>query len=323
MIKVFIDGAEGTTGLKIRDRLKEREDVLLLEIPSSDRKETAAREEYINSSDVTFLCLPDDAARDAAGLVKNDKVKIIDASTAHRVSEGWVYGLPELEKSNREAIKKGKRVAVPGCHASGFISLVYPLIKAGVVSKDYPFTCLSLTGYSGGGKKMIAEYQSENRAKELSSPRQYAIGQNHKHLKEMTKYSGISSPPVFSPIVADFYSGMEVSVPLNIAGLSEKVVHETLKNHYEGSKVIEVLPLGGEEFSGFIAANLLSGKDCMKIIVSGTDGRVLLTALYDNLGKGASGAAIQCFNIMNDIEETRGLVINGIHSRRSDRPQRI
>ena len=306
MVNVFIDGNAGTTGLRILERLSNREDIKLHILPDELRKDPVAIKEQINKADIVFLCLPDAAAREAITYVENDNVKILDTSTAHRTMEGWAYGFPELGKDFRENIKNGKRVAVPGCHASGFIALVYPLIKNGILPKDYPFVCHSLTGYSGGGKKMIAEYDDVNRDYTFDAPRQYGITQMHKHLPEMAKITGISKDPIFCPIVADYYSGMEVTVPFFADMALKKVtVKETIemyKDFYKGSPIISV-----EEKEGLIPANELKGTDSMKIIVSGNDERILPIALFDNLGKGASGAAIQCMNIMCGLDETTGL----------------
>ncbi|HOJ47422.1 MAG TPA: N-acetyl-gamma-glutamyl-phosphate reductase [Bacillota bacterium] len=312
MTKVFIDGSAGTTGLRIADRLAERKDISLLTLPENLRKDTDARRQMINSSDITFLCLPDDAAREAVRLCENEHTKIIDASTAHRTEAGWRYGLPELSPAHREAVRNGKRVAVPGCHASGFCVLVYPLVQKGILPADYPIAAHSVTGYSGGGKSMIADYSAENRPKGLDSPGQYALNANHKHLKEMTAVCGLKQKPLFNPIVADFYSGMVVSVPLYVSYLNGfggiKELHEFFCEYYKDEKLITVLPFHekGTE-SGFLYANELAGKDSMQIIVCGNDERALVAARFDNLGKGASGAAVQCMNIMLGIEETTGL----------------
>ena len=311
MIKVFIDGKEGTTGLKIYERFLERKDVDVLLLPEEKRKDIEYRKEYINKSDVTFLCLPDSAAIEAVGLVNNAKTKIIDASTVHRISPDWCYGFPELSTEHRNAIKNSKRIAVPGCHASGFIALIYPLVKSGILSKDKKLSCFSLTGYSGGGKKMIAQYENDNRNIDLSSPRQYGITQMHKHLKEMKFVTGLNAEPVFSPVVADFYRGMEVTVPLfkEDVNMSAKQLHEFFKEYYSSSEMINVASFCGiEEFSdGFIPANYMSGRNDMKILISGNDERMTAVALFDNLGKGASGAAVQCMNIAFDLPETTGL----------------
>ncbi|HOO22057.1 MAG TPA: N-acetyl-gamma-glutamyl-phosphate reductase [Clostridia bacterium] len=307
MHKVFIDGKEGTTGLKLAERLKRRDDIEILEIPEEFRKDTAARKDYLNNCDIAFLCLPDEAAKEAVALVENPRVKIIDASTAHRTKETWAYGFPELGYEFRKKIEEGYRIAVPGCHASGFLSIVCPLVALGVLSTDYPVVCHSVTGYTGGGKKMIAEYEGENRSLALDSPRQYALGQSHKHLNEMTVISGLEYQPVFNPIVASFPQGMAVTVPLYTRLLNNVKTNEdvfsALKSHYDGQKLVTV-----ERFDGkFLAANMLAGKNSMKIIVGGNDERINITAVFDNLGKGASGAAVQCMNIATGTEETKGL----------------
>lgn len=309
--KVFIDGKAGTTGLRIYDRLSQREDIELLTLSEEDRKNPEKRKEIINSSDITFLCLPDDAARESVSFVENENVKIIDTSTAHRTLDNWSYGFPELSESFREKIKNGKRTAVPGCHASGFISLVYPLVKNDIISKDCLLSCFSLTGFSGGGKKMIAEYGAEDTPRAFAAPRQYATGQNHKHLKEMQKITGIDSAPIFSPIVCDFYSGMQVTVPLFSQLLNKKVtandIAEIYKELYNKSAVVSCNGYCGENV--FINALEKEGKDSMKISVYGNDERIILSSVYDNLGKGASGAAVQCMNIMLGIDETTGLCL--------------
>lgn len=315
MYKVFIDGGAGTTGLRLRERLSERKDIELLTISEDLRKDAEEKKRITESSDITFLCLPDDAAKSAAANVSPDsKVKIIDASTAHRTNPAWLYGFPELSKAHREGLDAAKRVAVPGCHASGFNVIAYPLVNLGIVKPDYPFVCTSLTGYSGGGKSMIADYEGENRVKALDAPRTYALTQKHKHLPEMQAVPGISAPPIFMPVVADFYSGMEVSLPIYANMMEKKMtakdVHEVLCEYYGGQKMISVLPFGGnEEESGFFASNALTGKDNMELLVAGNDERILIMARYDNLGKGASGAAVQCMNIMLGCDEAEGLVL--------------
>ena len=310
--KVFIDGSEGTTGLRIHERLDQRDDIELLTIAPELRKDPAERSRLINSSDITFLCLPDSAAREAVALVTNPNVRIIDASTAHRTEEGWAYGFPELSEKHREAIKTGKRIANPGCHASGFISLVYPLIAGGILPKDYPVASFSLTGYSGGGKKMIAQYESSDRDCELDAPREYGLSQQHKHLKEMRLITGLSRAPLFTPIVSDYYSGMVVNVPLYTELLNGTQTPESLQaffaDYYKDKKFIKVMPLGAEsEMNGFLSGNHLSGYDGMQIYITGNENRVQLSSVFDNLGKGASGAAVQCFNIMTGCDETKGL----------------
>lgn len=313
-VKVYIDGQEGTTGLQILDRFKNRTDIELLRINEDKRKDPAQRARMINMSDFTFLCLPDAAAVEAVSFVNNDHVRIIDASTAHRTNPDWAYGFPELSAEHRQKIKNSNRVANPGCYASGFISLVYPLVKAGVLPEDYPLTCHAVSGYSGGGKKMIAVLEGENKPEECFSPRQYALAQKHKHLPEMQKICGLKYPPMFNPIVDDYYSGMVVSVPLVSRALSKKYsaadIHEILSLHYDGQHFVKVMELGGNETlpDGFLAANTLAGTNDMQLFVFGNDEQILLCSRLDNLGKGASGAAVQSLNIMMGIDETTGLV---------------
>lgn len=308
MKKVFIDGNAGTTGLRIYERLENRKDIELLKLSEENRKDKNARKEAINSSDIVFLCLPDDAARESVSLCENEDTVIIDTSTAHRTAKGWVYGFPELSPGRKAEIAASKRIAVPGCHASGFISLIYPLIENGIIKKSALLSCFSVTGYSGGGKKMIAEYEGENRDILLSSPRQYSIGQTHKHLPEMSAVTGIENYPVFSPVVADFYSGMTVTVPIfdSMINGSAEDIKKIYKQKYTGPIVSYV---ENADENGFIAANKLSGKDSMEISVAGNDERILLISRYDNLGKGASGAAIECMNIVLGLPETEGLNI--------------
>ena len=306
MIKVFIDGREGTTGLRIDVRLKLRGDVEILTLPEQLRKDPAARKEAINASDVTFLCLPDAAAREAVSLVENPHTVVIDASTAHRTAEGWAYGFAELSKNHREAIANGKRIANPGCYASGFVALVYPLIESGIVPRDYPFVCHAVSGYSGGGKKQIANYETMPRDPSLDTPRIYALGLEHKHLPEMVKVCSLSRTPVFNPYISDFYSGMSVSVPLFTDHLKMGTTKETVKKilceHYGNAGFVRV-----SEEEGFIAANGLVGTNYMDLFVNGNNERILLTATLDNLGKGASGAAIQNMNIALGLDERLGL----------------
>ena len=310
-VKIFIDGSEGTTGLRIHERIAARDDIELLTIDPEKRKDPEERKKLINASDITFLCLPDAASIEAVALAE-ENVRIIDASTAHRTLPGWSYGFPELSPVFRENIKNGNRIAVPGCHASGFIACVYPLVSSGILPADYPVSSFSLTGYSGGGKKMIAQYEGEERSVLLDAPREYALSQKHKHLKEMKAITGLQSEPLFTPIVADYYSGMVVSVPLYTKLLSKSHTAESLHAFFEGyykdSAFVTVAPFGAEaEDSGFLAGNKLSGWDGMKIYVTGNDERIMVSAVFDNLGKGASGAAIQCFNIMTGAPESYGL----------------
>ncbi len=309
MKKVFIDGKAGTTGLRIEERLAKREDLKIIALPEARRKDPIARKEMLNEADFVFLCLPDAAAVEAVGMVENTAVTVIDASTAHRTNPDWAYGFPELSKEHEEKILKSNRIAVPGCHASGFIALVYPLIKAGLLAPETLLTAHSLTGYSGGGKKMIAEYEEEGRNVLLSAPRQYALTQTHKHLPEMSKLTGLKTPPVFSPIVSDFYSGMEVTVPLfkeflKFGGIAE--IKEIYKTSYSGG-LVSYVEKGDEE--GFLSSAKLSGKDNMEISVYGNDERLLLTARYDNLGKGASGAAVECLNLKLGCDKATSLVL--------------
>ncbi len=303
MFKVFIDGSAGTTGLRIREMLGKRTDISLISLPEQLRKDVAARKEAINASDVTFLCLPDDAAREAVLLVENPDTVVIDASTAHRTAAGWAYGFPELSAAHRAAIAQGKRIANPGCYASGFIALVYPLVKAGLVAPDYPFVCHAVSGYSGAGKKGIAEYEAENRPPLYDTPRLYALSLSHKHLPEMKAVCGLSRTPVFNPYVCDYYCGMTVNVPLFADLLVKKTaaadIRALLAEHYAESAFISV----GEEESGYISANTLNETNRMEILVNGNDERILLTARFDNLGKGASGAAIQNMNIALGLDE--------------------
>ena len=308
MTKIFIDGSAGTTGLRIYERLESRKDIELIRLSEENRKDINARKAALNQADIAFLCLPDAAAIEAVSLVENDNTVIIDTSTAHRTNPDWAYGFPELSAENEQKIAVSKRIAVPGCHASGFISLVFPLIKAGILDKNTLLTCFSVTGYSGGGKKMIAEYESEDRDPLLSAPRQYGIAQTHKHLPEMTAVCGLETQPMFSPVVADFYSGMTVTVPIfrsQIDGTAEDI-KKVYKEKYNGSVVKYK-----EEFDegGFVSANRLTGKDSMEISVSGNEERILLISRYDNLGKGASGAAVECMNIVMGTDKTKGLIL--------------
>ncbi len=309
MKKVFIDGKAGTTGLRIEERLKLRDDVEILSLPEELRKDPAAKKEIMNSVDFVFLCLPDAAAIESVGLIENEKVTVIDASTAHRTKDDWAYGFPELAPAFEEKILKSNRIAVPGCHASGFIALVYPLIEKGILSPDTLLTAHSLTGYSGGGKKMIAEYEAEEVDFLLGAPRQYGIGQTHKHLPEMVKVTGLNNAPVFSPIVASFYSGMEVTVPLFKKQLAFGGLDEIKEIYLERYHTPLVFYKDGADENGFLSANGLSGKDCMQIETYGNDERILLVARYDNLGKGASGAAVECLNLKLGCEREKTLVL--------------
>ncbi len=307
MTKVFIDGSSGTTGLHIRERLAGRTDLTTLEIPYEHRHEEAVRKQFLNDADIAFLCLPDDAAEVSAQLVDNDHTVVIDTSTRHRTEPGWVYGLPELE-GQRERIKTAKRIANPGCHASGFISLIAPLVKAGVIRKDIHLSCFSLTGYSGGGKKMIAQYEDENRDPLLNAPRMYGLSQTHKHLKEMRIISGLEYDPVFCPIVAPYYAGMEVTVPLTAADTSASI--EEIKAVYRNAYDRGMIRFAeNSDENGFLSASAFAGKDVMEITVCGNQERILLVSRFDNLGKGASGAAIQNMNLVLGLDEAAGLVV--------------
>jgi N-acetyl-gamma-glutamyl-phosphate reductase len=301
--KVYIDGKEGTTGLQIYERLGSRTDIELLLIDEDKRKDPAERKRLMDGADIVFLCLPDAAAVEAVGLIENPNTRVIDASTAHRTAPDWDYGFPELSPGHRANIAKSKRVANPGCHATGFISGVYPLVAAGVVPKDAALTCHSLTGYSGGGKKMIAEYEDPHRDPCHASSRIYGLNQNHKHLPEMQAVCGLTLPPVFAPVVGDFPQGMATTVLLN--GYDAAQVHKTLADHYAGQRMVTVAPLGGE--TSAIYANTLAGKNTLRLIVCGNEQRTTVTALFDNLGKGASGAAVQNMNIMLGLDEAAGL----------------
>ena len=303
MTRVFIDGSAGTTGLRIADRLSGRSDLSLLTLTGDARKDPQARKEALFESDIAFLCLPDAAAKEAVQLAEGSKVRIIDTSTAHRVNPDWAYGFAELSDGHRRAIESSSRVANPGCHASGFIASVCPLVARGVIDPSFPLTAYSLTGYSGGGKALIAEYEDENRDIRHESHRIYGLQLQHKHLPEMQKVCGLKRAPLFSPILGDFYEGMATSVLL--PGFDSKRVWEALAEHYEGQKMVSVAPLGGDE--GVIYASTLALKDSMRLIVTGHETQTMVTALFDNLGKGASGAAIQNMNIMLGIDEATGL----------------
>ena len=316
--KIYIDGKEGTTGLQIYERLGARDDIELLLIDEDKRKDAEERKKLLNAADLVFLCLPDGAAREAVSLVSNENTRIIDCSTAHRTAQGWVYGFPELH-GQREKIKTAKRVANPGCHATGFISIVRPLVELGLLAPDVPLSCFSLTGYSGGGKKMIAQYEAEDRAAGLSSPGIYSVTQNHKHLPEMRQICGLKCQPAFCPIVDDYYKGMAATVPFHmsqmkgVSGLHD--VWQALADYYgtyDGERLVWVCgdptdEEGGVEPSSKFYANALAGRDVLALTVAGNEERFTITAQFDNLGKGASGAAVQNMNLMLGFQETRGL----------------
>ena len=305
MTNVFIDGSAGTTGLRIADRLSLRQDIQLITLPEELRKNTAARKDAINSADIVFLCLPDAAAIEAVSLVKNPEVKIIDTSTAHRTDPDWTYGFPELE-GYRKKIEQAKRIANPGCHASGFVALVAPLVQQGILSPSTALSCFSLTGYSGGGKQMIAQYEDPNRSPLLQGPRQYALTQQHKHLKEMIALCGLEAAPIFCPIVADFYSGMEVTVPIFTKDIKGSI--DDIRKFYKAYYTQGLVHYDEEpDADGMLSAAAYSGRDDMQITVQGNEERILLCARFDNLGKGASGAAIQNMNILLGCDEAAGL----------------
>lgn len=312
--KVYIDGSEGTTGLRINERFEGREDIEILKIDSELRKDPEERKKFINASDITFLCLPDAASIEAVSLIEkdNDHTVIIDASTAHRTEEGWAYGLPELGESFREKIRTGNRIAVPGCYASGFLMDVYPLIQMGFIDEEYPVCVNALSGYSGAGKKAIALYESSDKTVDLEAPRMYALAQKHKHLKEMQKIAGLKEAPLFVPVVDDYYSGMIVTFPIYVSRMKRHVTPEALRDavaeYFAGEQFIHVMPFGSEEeTNSFFSANAFSGYDDARIYVTGNDERILVSSIFDNLGKGASGAAIQCMNLRLGLPEETGL----------------
>ena len=302
--KVYIDGKEGTTGIQIYDRLSVRDDIDLLLIDEDKRKDIEERRKLLNAADLVFLCLPDAAAIESVGLIENENTRVIDASTAHRTDPAWDYGFPELSPEHRANIIKSKRVANPGCHASGFISSVYPLVKLGIIPADQPVCAYSLTGYSGGGKKLIAEYEDADRDPRHESHRIYGTNLKHKHLPEMQKVCGLTVPPVFSPILGDFYKGMATTILL--PGVDAGMVQEKLAAYYEGQTFVSVAPLGGDE--PVIYASTLAGTNQLRLIVCGHEEQTTVTALFDNLGKGASGAAVQNMNLMLGFGETAGLL---------------
>lgn len=309
--KIFVDGSAGTTGLRIADRLAARPEFEILTISEADRKDVHARAAVINGSDLSFLCLPDDAAREVVSLLRPD-VRVLDTSTAHRTNPDWLYGLPELGNT-RAKLPTATRVAVPGCHATGFIAPVVPLVEKGLLPKNLHLNCYSLTGYSGGGKKMIAEYEAPRENVALNAPRPYGLALHHKHLPEMKAITGLECAPNFVPIVADYYAGMETMIPLDLEalGLTAQQVADTLAAYYAGARMISVHPLCEGTDGGFLAANKLAGSDRLEIFcLTNPEGtQMQLISLFDNLGKGSSGAAVQCMNLMLGLDECAGLAL--------------
>ncbi len=311
--KVFVDGREGTTGLQIDERLHTRTDIEMIYIDPEKRKDISERKRLINEADIVFLCLPDDAAKESVSLIESNRTRIIDASTAHRTNDAWAYGFPELSNMHREKIKNSSRVSVPGCYASGFNALMFPLVNEGIVPKDYPVTCHAVSGYSGGGKKRIAEYAANPTDESIKSSRFYALTLQHKHIPEMQKISGLSQPPLFTPIIGANYKGMIVAIPLYTRLLANKSSAASIagffESWYKDQRFIKVFPFnseGGTE-NGFLSATGCNDTNTLEIYVSGNDDHILLTARLDNLGKGASGAAVQCMNIMLGLDEFIGL----------------
>jgi len=311
---IFIDGREGTTGLQIDARLRGRTDIQQLSIPEDLRKDLSERKARLNAADLVFLCLPDQAAREAVALIENPKTKVIDASTAHRVTSGWTYGFPELTRTRRGEIQQTTRVANPGCHATGFLAITAPLVASGVLSAEEVLACYSLTGYSGGGKAMIADYEAADRPQSLSAPRIYGLGLSHKHIPEMMEQSGLTTKPLFTPIVDDYYAGMAVTVLLHSGQLAKKLqsadLRDILAAHYAGEHFVTVAPFDSQDTlaaPGFIEANAHAGTNNLELLVFGNGEQTLITARFDNLGKGASGAAVQNMNLMLNLPETAGL----------------
>jgi N-acetyl-gamma-glutamyl-phosphate reductase len=310
---VFIDGQQGSVGVKLHERLNGREDIEIIEIPGAKRKDPETKKKFLNEADIVFLCLPDDAARASVSLVRNDSVCIIDGSTAHRVKEGWVYGLPEFNKEQRTLIKNSKRITVPGCHATGFVALLYPLVAGGIVDPEYPVTSHAVAGYSGGGKAMIADYEKDNVPEHVSNPRLYSLQLNHKHIPEMTRIVGLAQPPVFSPAVVNVYNGEVVSIPLVTGRLKKSFsaadIRAFLADYYAGERFIRVIPFPPDDYlkNGYLTFTECNGTNNLDIFVFGNQERTLLSARFDNLGKGSSGTAVQDMNIVLGLPENTGL----------------
>lgn len=312
-VRVYIDGEAGTTGLSLRRRLESRPDIELLHIPEAQRKDASIRKEYLNAADFVCLCLPDDASREAVGLIENPTVRVLDASTAFRTAPDWVYGLPELSGEQRQAITETSRLSVPGCHASGFLALAAPLVASGILPRDYPVCAYSITGYSGGGKRMIADYENADRDPAFSGTRMYGLNLQHKHLKEMQAHSDLWHSPLFCPVLGDFAQGMLVSIPLHTRLLARHAdaptVREALAAHYQGSRFVQVQPYAPDLLpdGGFLNPQALNGSNDMELFVFGGEEQVLVAARLDNLGKGSGGAAVQCLNLMMGADEDAGL----------------
>jgi N-acetyl-gamma-glutamyl-phosphate reductase len=310
---IFIDGQHGTTGLKIHERLKNRTDITIVEIPVEKKKDPAEKKKYLNEADIVFLCLPDDAARESVSMVSSPSVCIIDASTAHRTAEGWIYGLPELNKNQREIIRASNRICVPGCHATGFVLLLYPLIASGIVARDYPISAFSISGYSGGGKSMIEQYQAPNLSEDMRNPRPYALKLSHKHVPEMQKIPGLAYPPVFFPTVANFYNGEVISIPffkrLLLKKMTAKDIQTFYEDYYKGEQFVKVMPYPNDSVvsNGFLTLTQCNDTNKAELFVFGDEEKMVLTARFDNLGKGSSGAAVQNMNIKIGAAENSGL----------------